>query len=145
VTVFVLAVLTALGGASDCGPDDPGVRAVLRLEDQWASALVRRDAATFQRLLADGFIYSEDDRTMTRDAVLREIVSGSDTVQAARNEEMKVHCFGTTAIVTGWLIVQGRGAAGGFERRYRYTDIWMLRDGRWQIIAAHDYLARPTR
>jgi len=144
VPAYVLAVLIALNGDGDCGPDDPDVRAILRLEDQWASALVRRDSATFQRLLAAGFIYSEDDRTMTRDVVLREIVAGSDTVQAARNEEMKVHCFGSTAIVTGWLIVAGRGSGGAFERRYRYTDIWMLRDGRWQIVAAHDYLA-PAR
>src|SRR5688572_14452 len=115
MTAPVLAVLIALGGVADCGPDDPAVRAILRLEDQWATALVRRDAATFQRLLADGFIYSEDDRTMTRDAVLREIVAGSDTVQAAHNEEMKVHCFGSTAIVTGWLVVRGRGSAGAFE------------------------------
>jgi hypothetical protein len=143
VNAFVL-VLLALGTAGDCGPNDPDVRAILGLEDQWASALVRRDSVTFQRLLAAGFIYSEDDRTMTRDAVLREIVAGTDTARAARNEEMKVHCFGTTAIVTGWLVVQGRGANGAFARRYRYTDIWMLRDGRWQIIAAHDYLKPAT-
>ena len=140
MTALGLAVLIALSGVGDCGPNDPDVRAILRLEDQWATALVRRDSSTFQRLLASGFIYSEDDRTMTRDVVLREIVAGSDTVQAAHNEEMKVHCFGSTAIVTGWLIVAGRGSGGAFERRYRYTDIWMLRDGRWQIVAAHDYL-----
>lgn len=138
-----VAIAIALGGAGDCGPNDPDVRAILRLEDQWASALVRRDSATFQRLLADGFIYSEDDRTTSRDAVLHEIVAGADTVQQAHNEDMKVHCYGTTAIVTGWLVVGGRGAGGPFQRRYRYTDIWMLRDGRWQIIAAHDYLAPP--
>ena len=139
----VLALLIALSGG-DCGANDPDVRAILRLEDQWATALMRRDTAAFQQLLAKDFIYSEDDRTMTREAVLREIGTGSDTVQKAHNEDMKVHCYGTTAIVTGWLVVRGRGAGGPFDRRYRYTDIWMLRDGRWQIIAAHDYLA-PAR
>jgi hypothetical protein len=35
-----------------------------------------------------------------------------------------------------------RGRSGGkpFERRYRFTDTWLQRSGRWQIIAAQDYL-----
>src|SRR3989442_5452521 len=38
----------------------------LRLEDDWAVALIHRDVAVFRRLLADGFIYTEDDRTVGR-------------------------------------------------------------------------------
>ncbi len=117
--------------------------ALIKLEDDWARALVRRDTVVFQRLLAPGFVYSENDVTMSRDDVLRSIVSGPDTVTAAGNEDMQVHRFGTTAVVTGWLVVRGRGPGGGgsFERRYRYTDTWMKRGGRWQIVGAHDYLA----
>ena len=115
--------------------------ALIKLEDDWARALVRRDTAAFQRLLAPGFVYSENDQTMTREEVLRGIVMGPDTVTAARNEDMKVHRFGTTALVTGWLVVQGRGSTAAFERRYRYTDTWMKTGTRWQIVGAHDYLA----
>jgi len=46
-----------------------------------------------------------------------------------------------TAIVTGWLVVRGRGANGAFDRRYRFTDTWVKRAGRWQIVAAQDYVA----
>jgi len=126
-------------GAAD---DD---RALLELEDQWAAAVVKRDSVTFERLLAPGFVYSEDDRTMTRDQVLREIVSGADTVRSAHNEEMRVHHFGPTAVVTGWLVLSGRGAGGAFDRRFRYTDTWARRDGQWQIVAAHDYLVPARR
>ncbi|HEV2671118.1 MAG TPA: nuclear transport factor 2 family protein [Gemmatimonadales bacterium] len=120
---------------------NPDSSALVKLEDDWASALVRRDTAVFQRLLAPGFVYSENDQTMTRDEVLSGIVSGSDTVAAAANEDMNVHRFGTTALVTGWLVVRGRGPSGAFERRYRFTDTWMKRGTRWQIVGAHDYLA----
>jgi len=121
----------------------PAADPLLRLEDDWAVGLTRRDAALFQRLLADGFVYTENDRTMSRDDVLRDIVTGSDTVTTAHNEDMKIHRFGTTAIVTGWLVVSGHGPGGGggpFSRRYRFTDTWVRRNGRWQIVAAHDYL-----
>jgi len=123
---------------------DTEAQVLLRLEDDWALGLMRRDAALFRRLLADGFVYSEDDRTVGRDDVLRDMVAGPDTVQTAHNEDMKVHRFGTTAIVTGWLVVGGHGPQGPFNRRYRFTDTWVRRDRRWQIVAAHDYLV-PAR
>lgn len=119
-----------------------GERTILQLEDQWAAAVVKRDGATFQRLLAPGFVYTENDQTMGRDDVLRAVTVGSDTVTAAHNEGMQVHPFGaTTAVATGWLVMRGRGPDGAFDRRYRFTDTWAKRGGRWQIVAAHDYLA----
>jgi hypothetical protein len=123
---------------------DTAARVLLRLEDAWAVGLTRRDTALFRHLLADGFVYSEDDRTVGRDEVLHDIVAGPDTVDAAHNEEMTVHRFGTTAIVTGWLVVGGRGPKGPFSHRYRFTDTWVRRGQRWQIVAAHDYLV-PAR
>ena len=139
---FLLAalLLAGLGAEQDTQP-----RTLLQLEDDWALALIHRDAAVFGRLLADGFIYTEDDRTMTRDDVLHDIVAGSDTVKTAHNENMRVHRFGATAVVTGWLVVAGNGPSGSFDRRYRFTDTWVSRGGRWQIVAAHDYLVPATR
>jgi len=79
---------------------------------------------------------------MDRAAVLEGVSRGSDTVEAAHNEEMQVHRYGSvTAVVTGWLVVQGRGAQGSFNRRYRFTDTWVKRNNHWQIVAAQDYLA----
>jgi|SRR6267378_8591310 len=73
------------------GLQDADTRTLLRLEDDWAHALVKRDTVVFERLLAAGFVYTEDDKTMDRATVLREVGSGSDTVTAAHNEAMQVH------------------------------------------------------
>lgn len=130
-----------IGLAAVSGTQDSTARTLLRLEDGWAAALVRRDSAYFHRSLASGFIYSENERTMTREAVLRDLVGGTDTVSSAHNEDMEVHEFGETAVVTGWLIVRGRGAGRSFEHRYRFTDTWVRQAGQWRIVAAHDFLA----
>jgi len=140
MTLVFAAVLLATAAPRDTEP-----RVLLRLEDEWALALIHRDAAVFRRLLAEGFIYTEDDRTMSRDDVLRDVVAGPDTVQTAHNEDMRVHRFGATAVVTGWLVVGGRGPNGPFDRRYRFTDTWVRRGGGWQIVAAHDYLVPARR
>lgn len=139
-----LAMSPSAADAQAAGSKGPAMsaaaRSLLRLEDSWATALVMRDVAVFRRLLAPGFVYTEDDKLMSREDVLRDVASGSDTVTAAHNEDMVVHEFGTTAVVTGWLIVQGHGSAGAFDRRYRFTDTWVKRNGSWRIVAAQDYL-----
>lgn len=136
MSAVLLALLLAVN------VQDPDTRALLRLEDDWASALVKRDTVVFKRLLADGFVYTENDQVMDRGAVLDAVSRGPDTVEAAHNEELRVHRFGpVTSVVTGWLVVRGRGPNGPFERRYRFTDTWVKRGGRWQIVAAQDYVA----
>ena len=120
-------------------------RAVLDLEEAWAKAVVRRDAATFKRLLAPGFTYTEDDRMQSGAELMRDIVSGSDTVTEARNEKLATQSYGNTMIVTGWLVMRGRSGGKPFDRRYRFTDTWLKRDGQWQIIAAQDYLVPAGR
>ena len=136
MTALLLVVLLA------ANVQDADTRALLRLEDEWASALVKRDRVVFERLLADRFVYTENDQMMDRAAVLNSVVAGLDTVLAAHNEAMVVHRFGpVTAVVTGWLVVGGRGPTGDFQRRYRFTDTWVKRGERWQIVAAQDYVA----
>lgn len=111
----------------------------IRLEDQWTSALVRRDTRTFERLLAPNFIYTEDASLMSRSDVIKS-VTGPDVVTWARNEGMKAHDFGEVQVVTGVLHLRGKSKQGQFDRRYRFTDTWQRRNGQWQIIAAQDYL-----
>jgi ketosteroid isomerase-like protein len=115
---------------------------LLRSEDGWAAALVKRDAGYFRRTLAPGFVYTEDAKLMTRDEVLKDAISTTDTVTAAHNEGMVVHEGApSTAVVTGLLVIEGRSRGKPFVRRYRFTDTWVKQtEGQWQMIAAQDYL-----
>jgi hypothetical protein len=115
--------------------------ALLDLEEQWAVGVTKRDGALFDRLLAPGFVYTEDQTLMTRTEVIASITTGGDTVTTARNDGMVVHRYGTlTAVVTGWLTLGGHGPAGKFNRKYRFTDTWTKLGSHWQIVAAQDYL-----
>ena len=154
-TRFLLVASLALGassGVQSLAAQQPkgaalsaDERAVLDLEEGWAKAVVKRDAATFKRLLAPGFVYTEDDRVQNGEQLTRDVVSGTDTVTEARNEDLKTHTYGNTMVVTGWLIMRGRSGGKPFERRYRFTDTWLKRNGQWQIIAAQDYLLPARR
>ena len=115
-------------------------RTLFALENQWAQGVVRRDAAVIKRLVAPRWIYSDESGTMNREQGIAAFTNGPDTVVTAGNDSMHVVSYGGTAIVTGILWMRGHGAAGPFDRRYRYTDTWMRLAGRWQCIASQDYL-----
>jgi hypothetical protein len=141
-TVIVSILVAPLGAQVNRVPAKPGARTSavpLQLENQWTAALVARDARTFERLLAPGFVYTENAAVMSRSDVIGS-VNGPDTVQWARNEGMKMRDFGDVQIVTGVLHLRGRGKSGAFDRRYQFTDTWQRRNAGWQIIAAQDYL-----
>jgi ketosteroid isomerase-like protein len=134
--------LGALPAQRDAAQPSPVAQQLMRNEDGWTAALVKRDASYFQRMLAPKFVYTEDAKVMTRDEVLHEATAGTDTVTAAHNESMIVHEAGpATAVVTGILVVEGRSSGARFVHRYRYTDTWVKQsNGQWQIVAAQDYL-----
>lgn len=114
---------------------------LLRLEDGWAAALVRRDRAYFEQTLDSAFIYTEDNQLSTRAQVLHDLLNPADTVRAAHNEGMVVHLWGSTGVVTGLLAVSGRSGRAAYEHRYRFTDTWVKQpNGSWKIAAAQDYL-----
>ncbi len=130
---------TAIVAFVVCGASS-SAQAPLQLEDRWTTALVNRDSRTFDQLLAPGFVYTENAPVMNRGDVIKS-VTGPDKVEWARNEGMKAHNFGDVQVITGVLHLRGKSADGkSFDKRYRFTDTWRRQKGRWQIIAAQDYL-----
>ena len=135
-----LLLLVTLSAPTYVAAQTAAKRQIAALEDAWIQAVIKRDAAAFNRLLGPDFVYTEDDRVYTREQLIKEVTTGSDTVTSGRNEDLVVRVHGTTAIATGWLILIGRGSSGAFERHYRYTDTWLKMGARWRVIAAQDYL-----
>ena len=121
-------------------PENGDSTRLLQLEDLIATCYVQYNAKTIEKLVAKGFIYSENDQTYTREQVLQQLSTPADKIESAVNEDMRVHLYGGTAIITGWLIVKGKNAEGSFEHRYRFSDVWMKTNGDWQIIGAHDFI-----
>jgi ketosteroid isomerase-like protein len=53
------------------------------------------------------------------------------------NEDTKVMALGDTAIANYRFVVTVKGPNLELRRRYRTTNVWAKRDGRWQIVAAY--------
>ena len=113
---------------------------IVKLENDFADAVVKRDEAAINELISDDFIYTENEKMYSRSEVIQSFLSPTDIIESAYNEDLQVRIYDKTAIVTGWLYINGKSSGTDFKRKYRFTDIWYFKDRRWQIIAAQDYL-----
>jgi hypothetical protein len=138
-STLILLVALAAPATTAAAQGSATTRALTALENDWARGVVRRDTALFRRLLDPRFVYTEDSTVMNAEQVIASIRDG-DRVDRATNSAMTIHDHGSAAVVTGILRLQGRTKAAPFDRRYRFTDTWLRRDGTWRIIAAQDYL-----
>jgi ketosteroid isomerase-like protein len=142
VTVLLMAVSSpALGQAKKVGTAMAGgsvEQTLLRTEDEWAQAYVKRDPAPLRRILADDYVGTSARGTVRNKAQeITEVTASSDTAQSATNEDMKVHVYGNAAVVTGRGVETGRNKDGAYTRRFRFTDTFVKRGGRWQCVASH--------
>lgn len=136
---YLLSSLALVMLAGPLAAQTPAERALFHLEDGWAAALIHHDTAYFRRTLAPGYVYSDEQGVSDREQTLATLIPPGDTVEYAANENMRAHVYGTTGVVTGILVTRGRGAHGAFQHRYRFTDTWILRRGRWLMVASQDY------
>jgi ketosteroid isomerase-like protein len=68
------------------------------------------------------------------------IASGTKVQMSAENEDVKVSPLGDTAVANYRFVVKVKGENLDIHRRYRTTNVWARREGRWQIVAAHTSL-----
>jgi ketosteroid isomerase-like protein len=65
------------------------------------------------------------------------IASGKKFVSSYDKEDLKVASHGDVAIASYRFVVNIKGEGIDVNRRYRTTNVWMKRQARWQVIAAH--------
>ena len=111
-----------------------------RLERAWLDAYDNDDVAAMDSIVADGFtITFPDGRVATKVDVITGLSPGEapDTAGGPTHytEDVTIRVHGNTAIITGVYV--NPGDAGEPDERYRYTDTWLARDGRWQVVASH--------
>ena len=81
---------------------------------------------------------SSKGKVMNKSSLLAEIKKDTDTYTSAKNGNMDVRVFGGQfAVVTGTSAEAGKGKDGKpFNRNFRWTDAWVLRNGNWQCVAS---------
>lgn len=117
---------------------------LLALEARWDRALIDKDRAALESILADDFvIVTADGRTGGKQDLIAVTVNWTGRVQPFETQDVRVRIYGDVAVLTGWFqqTVVDNGAAT--STRIRYTDVYRRTDKGWVAVSAQATVAPP--
>jgi uncharacterized protein (TIGR02246 family) len=120
---------------------------IVKLENAWIAAWKNADSAFLEKLFADEYLSTEaDGKTYNKAQELANVKSGQYTHESFEYVDLKIHFYGDTAVVTGQnkttkAMYKGADISGA----HRFTDVFVKRDGRWQVVATQSSVALPKK
>lgn len=124
--------------AAATSPAENVEQAIMKMEREWAAALVKADIATLDRVMADDWVMTTwDGQTQTKAQSIEEFKSGVTKLTAADIGNLKVRVFGDTAVATLGQTEKGTSKGKDSSGHFLYTDVWVKRNGKWQAVATH--------
>jgi ketosteroid isomerase-like protein len=126
VVDLLLAALT--------GAEAEAVASLHRLNAELVCAFARSDASWCDAYLSDDFVCTlADGRRLDRGAFLALTAEHRDTANVTC-EEVDVRPLGELQL--GLVHGVSRGGYGDAQSPTRFTHVWLVRDDRWQLVAA---------
>ena len=108
----------------------------------WAESVATGKTEDLQRILAEDFVGTDPQgRRYDKAKMLENTREAPKYFASNKIGPVKVTFFGNTAVAQGeetWVRHRGDPISG----RFIWTDTWMSRNGKWQIIAAQDMTAK---
>jgi hypothetical protein len=135
VCVFVGSLVAAAPLQAQNVKSDQEV--LIELEQEWDAAFHSQNAAFIETVLADEFIATYGDGSRGDKAKELALAREFDQqVDQSHLDDFIVKVYRDTAVVwfTQYLIGPVKGKPT--EVQYRYMDVWIVRDGRWQAVAS---------
>lgn len=121
------------------GEDAEGqvIEEIMGLERQRAEAYTSRDARALRRLLPDDFTFTREVGSFGKRELIAIVESGDITFESTDRQYDSVKRYGNAALVTGLDAVKGYYRGSDFSGQYRFSNMYVCSDGRWQVVMTH--------
>ena len=136
LVTLVIGLTAGLVSAQGGKRNDSIEREIRRLELAHADAVLRGDLAAMDKIWTKDFKVNNPFNEVDKADRIR---TGAVTYSSFVREPESVQIHGNTVIVMGreTVIPKGNSPDAGKTINRRYTNIWMMRDGKWRLIARH--------
>src|SRR5438874_2310862 len=112
---------------------------IKKLEREWFESYLRGDRAAFDLIVADDAVMTYGNgKVGNKSEAIAEIKAPADASYSLTGDDVQVRVYGDTAIVTGRVTEKGIFNGHSINSQSRYTDVWIRRNARWQVVAAQN-------
>jgi ketosteroid isomerase-like protein len=113
-------------------------QAVQQQDQERIRAQIAADTIALRRIYADDFSGIGPTGVVRNKAeVIADFTSHALTYQSITTAEVRVRVYGNTAIETGRSTMLGQDRGKAVPRENRFTRVWVMTNGRWQLVANH--------
>lgn len=117
-------------------PEQAIIREIVDMERQSKEASLRRDSDFSLRTLAEDYVaITPLGQVTTKQETISARRSGQLRYEAMNITDMVVRVYGDMAVVTARADVKGHQLGEDFSGPYRYTRVWVRRNGQWQTVS----------
>ncbi len=106
-----------------------------QLNDDWVKALVRRDGATLDRIMAEDFLFAYPLEGDDKAQFVSDVVSGNLRVEYISRENVRVRIWGGTAVLIAKDSSRWFYAGREWSGHYKIINVYSQRNGHWQLVA----------
>ena len=108
---------------------------LLKLEAEFAEAIIKNDPGAIERLVADEWIIiNADGGIIDKERFLEVIKSGTLTHERMESDNMRVRVYEDSAVVTALTRTKGKFMGQEFSTEERATDFFVRLNGQWRCV-----------
>jgi ketosteroid isomerase-like protein len=116
--------------------DQQAEQEIRQQEARRFEAIVRGDLATLEGILSDDLTYTHATGVFeTKAEFLGKLKSGQVKYESFAPQDIRVRVYGTTGVVTGVARVKVQVKGELLQFQLRFTDVYVKKDDRWQMVA----------
>lgn len=123
-------------------------REILKLEEELTQTEMRLDVGALNSIYADDIMVTAPiGFCVDKPAVMAEVRLAAEKARIERydKEDLKVRAYGDTAVTSYRIAAKARFEETEINRQFCMTNVWMKRDGSWQIVARHTANLEPEK
>jgi ketosteroid isomerase-like protein len=133
---FLMAGLLTLFAMTAAAAASPQEQQILDAEKAWASAVMAKDFAKLDTMLAPELIYAHSTGVIDdKKQYIGKMRSGSQNYKGIEQESIKVNLYGDSAVAHSHVRMHGTNAAGPFNDRLMAMHFWVKKNGKWLLVA----------
>jgi ketosteroid isomerase-like protein len=111
---------------------------LIALEHEWAQAVLHNDMEKLERIVGQEYTLAANNFPGGRARLSRQEWMATVSVYEVHSYEFRdsvIHSYGDAAVVLANLDLQGSVQGEDRSGSFALTDVWVKRDGRWQVVA----------
>lgn len=110
--------------------------AIEKADQTFADAMVKADLVALANTYADDYVFTDPTGRVSHKAeLLDSFRRGVIKIRSQEISDVQVNIYGDVAVETGKLVSQATRDGEDSGGTFRFTRVWVNRNGRWQTVA----------